>query len=189
MLISYENIAKSVDYYDKCGFTQIETPWWVSEDTMMLTSPSDRASTDLLYKIGKNNKCLVASAEQGFLYLATKGHLAKGTYQSIGPCFRDEPWGPGRCNYFMKNELIIIDNTSETMLNFIIETAMAFFNTISDDPSHLHVLKTDIGVDIMYKEHEIGSYGIRHTPVLSYIYGTGIAEPRFSHATKAIKES
>jgi hypothetical protein len=79
--------------------------------------------------------------------------------------------------YFIKNELIKTDFVNTVELDKIVGHALAFF---SQYISELKVVETDIGYDINYKEHELGSYGIRENEFLKYIYGTGCAEPRLS---------
>lgn len=46
--------------------------------------------------------------------------------------------------------------------------------------TNLDIIKTDDGFDINYKKYELGSYGIRSCEYLSWIYGTGLAEPRMT---------
>ena len=48
----------------------------------------------------------------------------------------------------------------------------------------LGTISTDEGYDIVLNGIEVGSYGIRQHENLRWIYGTGIAEPRFSTALK-----
>ncbi len=64
--------------------------------------------------------------------------------------------------------------------------------TVADVANHAHkfmrrwapgciLMNTPEGLDIMYNGVELGSYGNRRD---EYIYGTGLAEPRFTHAMK-----
>jgi len=46
--ISYQNIADSIDFYEKLGYTNVELPWYVTRDIMNIT----RQNHDYqLYKI------------------------------------------------------------------------------------------------------------------------------------------
>jgi len=47
------------------GFKRLETPWTVSEKVDNITRPADR----IAFQLKHNDKCLVASGEQSFLYL------------------------------------------------------------------------------------------------------------------------
>lgn len=192
-MIDYSLIAKSIEHYEQCGFKRIETPWTVTKAVSDITRPPQAKD----FEITNKNKVLVASAEQGFLYLALKGFLPPGQYQSCGPCFRDETFDNWHTKYFIKNELIKTDSTTENDLEWVINTAMGFFS-IFIPIEKLHIRKTwdqkfrCQSFDIEYKmnelEHiELGSYGIRECPFLKWIYGTACAEPRTSNVIKLIK--
>ena len=180
-MIDYQNLANSVEFYKECKYIPIEVPWTVSEYVDDITKPKDR----IHYQLKHNNKCLVASGEQGFLYLYLKDYLPKGKFQTITPCFRDEPYDLYHEKCFMKNELIITDDTSDKMLNKIIDDARAFFSkTIGCPIEELKIVNmtsdVEVSLDINFMDIELGSYGIRETEFLKWIYGTGCAEPRLS---------
>lgn len=180
-MIDYQNLANSVEFYKECEYVPIEVPWTVSEYVDDITKPKDR----IHYQLKHNNKCLVASGEQGFLYLYLKDYLPKGKFQTITPCFRDEPYDLYHEKCFMKNELIITDDTSDIMINKIIDDARAFFaKTIGCHIDELKIVNmtsdTEVSLDINFMDIELGSYGIRETEFLKWIYGTGCAEPRLS---------
>jgi hypothetical protein len=61
---------------------------------------------------------------------------------------------------------------------------LSFFQTQVPDQNLLKIVTTSDGYDIEYNGVEIGSYGIRKTSFLEWIYGTGLAEPRFSRSLK-----
>ena len=83
-MINYKIISDSIDYYENNGFKRVEIPWTVSEGVVNITKPKDTIN----FQLKHNNKCLVASGEQSFLYLYLKEFLPKGTYQGITPCYR-----------------------------------------------------------------------------------------------------
>ena len=43
---------------------------------------------------------------------------------------------------------------------------------------------SNLSFDITYKDVELGSYGIRKCDFLTWIYGTGLAEPRLTRVMK-----
>lgn len=46
----------------------------------------------------------------------------------------------------------------------------------------IQILQTSLeSFDLMYQNIELGSYGIRKVEEFSFIYGTGLALPRFSY--------
>lgn len=173
-MIDYLLLHKSTVFYESIGFQRIETPWTVTKEVSAITKPIGSKEFEI---IGKD-KVLVASAEQGFLYLYLKGFLPKGRFQSISPCFRDEAFDKTHTKYFMKNELINTIKTTDSELNHMIDNCKIFFETNLE--ANVDIVKTEVGYDIEYKGVEIGSYGIRECEYLRWIYGTGLAEPRFS---------
>lgn len=189
-MIDYHKIAQSVDYYNNLNYQQIEAPWWVSKETVKITKP-DGITENQLYFLETNKKCLVASGEQSYLYLAIKGRLPKGSYQTVTPCFRDESidWLHRKC--FIKNELIIVEAFKKDNLDKIILDAFKFFETQVPNKNLLRVIETQektskISFDILYDDIELGSYGYRYCEFLEWIYGTGCAEPRLTHTIQTI---
>lgn len=174
-MINYKILDESLTFYEGKGFKRIEAPWTVSEYVDNITKPSDKLS----FQLKHNDKCLVASGEQSFLYLYLKDFLPKGRFQTITPCFRYESFDFLHTKYFMKNELIITDNVNDGNLLNIVDTALEFYSKYL--PKNDLIITSDLhGFDIMYKGTELGSYGIRNCDFLTWIYGTGCAEPRFS---------
>lgn len=185
-MINYQNIQDSIEYFQMNGYKRIETPWTVTDAVSALTKPKDRED----WKISNKNKVLVASAEQGFLYMALKGFLAEGKFQSVSPCFRDEAFDLTHTKYFIKNELIITEKSYvfDVALEKMVDDAMDFFGRKLvtqkewEEGKLLIKKKTgDYSYDIEYKGIELGSYGIRETEILTYVYGTACAEPRLSY--------
>lgn len=176
VMINYKLLDTSQKYYSNNGdFKVIEAPWTVTKMVSDITKPEDASH----WTIKEKNKVLVASGEQSFLYLYLKGFLPKGRYQTITPCFRDDSFDFIHTKYFMKNELIDTEDTSFKNLIDIIGIAKRFFQQyfVGD----LKVEQTDENAfDLMWMQYEIGSYGIRECEYLKWIYGTGLAEPRFS---------
>ena len=176
-MIDYQKINNSIIFYEANGFTRIETPWLVSEYVDNLTKPENKESYTVLH----NNKNLVASGEQSFLYLYLKGFLPKGKFQTVTPCFRREKFDFTHSKYFIKNELIQTDIVNENELLNNVEVALTFFKMYLKNS---RIVKTEQGFDIMSNDIELGSYGIRSNPVLDWIYATGCAEPRLTRAMK-----
>lgn len=174
-MIDYGRLDRSIDHYSNNGFTRIESPWTVTTEIANITCPEGKSNWEILGK----NKVLVASGEQSFLYLYLKNFLPKGRYQTVTPCFRDEPFDQTHTKYFIKNELIITDEVDDITLMETINICMEFFqNELNESVTPL---KTDIGYDLMSKTGiELGSYGIRKCEYLKWIYATGLAEPRMT---------
>jgi hypothetical protein len=85
-MIDYKLLNDSLIFYENNGYKRIESPWTVSQYVDDLTRPKDRVPFELKH----NNKRLVASGEQSFLYLYLKEFLPLGQFQTITPCYRFE---------------------------------------------------------------------------------------------------
>ncbi|KKN66616.1 hypothetical protein LCGC14_0469510 [marine sediment metagenome] len=166
--ISWRLLSEGITFYQKQDFIYKEVPW---------LAPTE-IPEDYRYKTPLGDP--VASGEQSFLYLDINGELPKGRYMTVTPCFRDEEEDEFHKRQFMKLELYITDNVSESNLDNVICTCQAFFNKfIWKWP----IKKVDMGdgtFDITSHDIELGSYGIREHKNLKWIYATGVAEPRLS---------
>ena len=175
-MIDYKLIQDSIDFYESKNFHRIESPWMVSEAVDGMTRPKHIPA----FRVN-NNKNLVASGEQSFLYLYLKGFLPKGQFQTVTPCFRFDDFDFLHSKYFIKNELIKTDKVNQAELLKIVDLSLEFYRKFL--PS-CYVKETELGYDIEIKGHELGSYGIRECEFLKWIYGTGCAEPRLSSLIK-----
>ena len=88
------------------GFERIETPWLVTEAVDGITRPADVQP----YRVESKNKNLIASGEQGFLYLYLKEYLPKGKFQTVTPCFRNDSFDYTHTKYFWLIITFSIDN-------------------------------------------------------------------------------
>lgn len=186
--ISWSRTARAVKFYRSNGFCYVETPWVVPKITAQVTFPDD-SLPDPVH---------VGSAEQGFLDLMfqssapdplpsgyTRLHPGQ-PYVSAGPCFRPQdailedhnPW-------FFKVELFIFgDPQIAGLLEPLIHKAEAYFESELSIRHHEQSRRVPTleGVDLYLGDLEIGSYGVRTHDGRTWVYGTGLAEPRFSLA-------
>jgi seryl-tRNA synthetase len=173
-MIDYKLLNDSIVFYEDKGFKRIETPWLVTDYVDAITRPPNA----IPYIVENKNKNLIASAEQGFLYLYLKEYLPLGKFQACSPCFRNDSFDFTHTKYFMKNELIQTDEVSKIRLEEMVENSLSFLQ--SKFNTKLSVETTPEGFDIMLDSYELGSYGIRECNFLKWIYGTACAEPRTS---------
>src|SRR5699024_4434260 len=186
-MIEYKNLTDSIKYFELLEFNRIEVPWIVPESVDAITR--DVSTTPIVTKEGN----LIASGEQGFLYLMLKGNLPKGKYCTITPCFRDDSYDMLHCPSFMKTELIIVEPTIKERVNLfnnMIDSCVEFFSDFFL-LSELRVTETGKNMaDIeAYKGgswYELWSYGIRTHSHMTWIYGTACAEPRLSRLSKEV---
>jgi aspartyl/asparaginyl-tRNA synthetase len=192
-MISSQTIFDAMTYYGKvCGYRHVDVPMLVSEQVNSITCPNHVVP----FK-HSNGDVYTGSAEQGFLQLLHDMQLDCGKHMALTPCWRNEPvLDDLHLNVFVKLELIHVpawDNFkhAEELLDDMIHTAMGFVasHTQKNRKSYnIYTVPVSDGgsllqYDIMTKGIEIGSYGIRkdsHDKL--YVFGTGIAEPRFTYA-------
>ena len=180
-MINYDYVSQAIKYYDTCGFKYIEAPWLINYEAVNATLPSNR------YGIGTSSpymesKYLPGSAEQSFIQMMIDGSIKPGKYCAAGPCYRDERVDKLHSITFFKVELIIIGMNDEKSLNTVLIHSRHFMEQLSD--CDIDILKTNDGFDLLLNGIEVGSYGIRSYKNHKWVYGTGLALPRFDLAIK-----
>ncbi len=178
MNIQWDRVARAIQYYQGCGYHYIETPWVVPGSVSAITFPEQMTAESVH----------VGSAEQGFLDLMLKGKLlTEQMYVSAGPCFRPQDAGkPDHEPWFFKVELFAIYHIGEPLwMEDVMTDAFDYFQFetgLTPD-----VVVTEDGKDLYLNGLEIGSYGVRTYQGHSWVYGTGLAEPRLSLALSRSK--
>ena len=184
--IDWSTISYAIDFYETLGYQYIEVPWIVPVPVNNLTCPYE----DLMMKVEGTNTALVGSAEQSFLKMEMDGLLLPNRkYVACTPCFRVEDSNDGwHFPTFLKVELYRTDETDPITLYQTIDDAQAFFQRQLEFQCGIrHKQKltrqtTPEGIDLMLNGIEIGSYGIRGMASFRWVYGTGVALPRFTQA-------
>jgi len=189
----YNHLLKAVEYYAKCGFEYVNVPWTVSREAILMTRPPHVLGEPFSYNSGGVDHYPVASAEQSFLQMAMDNWKVNvrpvGSLCALTPCFRNEPVIDDLHQpYFMKVELISWDQTSHEDLTKMIAHARLLFEenlwvdcVPNTDPDPIGIEAYDLVTS--HTGIELGSYGIReHPKVGRWLYGTGLAEPRYTYA-------
>lgn len=210
--INYQLIGFANNWYENNSFEQVEVPWMLPQEYNNLTKPIEKEDCSFVLQndIFKDNpQELIGSAEQGFIYLMLNNLLIEGkNYFSMSPCFREEEhFSKYHLPYFFKCELfsyVSIEMSPKDIkkhLLYFIECAKELYKKyinqlIKKNESltvKLEILNTqknndELSYDININDIEVGSYGIRkilfNNKSYYIIYGTGLAEPRFSLAIK-----
>lgn len=198
-MIDYGVLSEASAYYASAGFARVDAPWLVSHEISGVTRPPEADDYVVKKSSETKTKSFVASGEQSLLYLINKGHLpSTGMFHTITPCMRNESFDETHTKYFMKCELIRYWPVGQLtdIENYILSTmrcARSFFISGSGfqiEDEHMRIEKTsDVSFDIVldcgrYGEIELGSYGYRECGFCEWIYGTGVAEPRFSNSLR-----
>lgn len=171
--IDYKKIVDASAYYFGKGYIEAQVPWIISYEASSLGKPPYRKNYETL------GGFLNASGEQSFLQMMKEG-VSLGKNFCITPCFRDEEiLDDIHYKYFLKLELINTEVTKENLMEMIQDAKEFFENYIA-----VNVVQTDahgLAFDIVDAQHdiELGSYGFRNYDGREWIYGTGIALPRF----------
>lgn len=179
-MIDYQILSDAKGYYEGRGYTYVEAPWAVDPSSSAITMPKDRTDVAFL-----KDKVLVASGEQSFLQMIRDNAFAdswRTEFMCITPCFRDEKnLDDLHQLYFMKLELINLEVNPTSLQNMIGEATRFFEQYLDTDVIQLNENEFDIVAS--NTKIELGSYGIRTHPLVgSWVYGTGVAEPRLSTA-------
>lgn len=180
--IDWSLIARSVEHYGKQGFELIEVPWivpsWVAASTWERASTHDPFRTEFGHLLG--------SAEQGFAALQATGQLSPGSRIAVSPCFRNEAaLDATRRLWFVKAEL---HDTTGREPEDLARLAADWYSELAGGAS-IEMVGTPEGIDLYLDGLEIGSYGRRQALGVSWVYGTAIAEPRFSVARARLREA
>jgi hypothetical protein len=168
--------------YKSYGFKYIETNWIENTD-MIRTTAAESGIIHVNMSGVEGEFALIGSGEQSFISNFNKLY---GKYQTCTPCFRmEQDFTDLNKMQFMKIELfrndIISNEALFKMMDCVKDVMTAEFNV---DPI---IVKTGPeSWDININGIEVGSYGrrsIKHNDVnYTFLYGTGLAEPRFSQA-------
>lgn len=173
MLIDYTLLGDAMRHYIESGWRQVEVPWLVSHKACFATLSTENRDAAMQVK----SRFLVGSAEQGFLDL----DLPPGRYVSCSPCFRAGEMDDLHQETFMKVELHRTDNTTDDALDEMIDTVYGWHRLHSRNRV-MEMVETPEGYDLEMAGVEVGSYGRRTAIGRTWLYGTGLALPRFTIA-------
>ncbi len=193
-LIDWNILNQALYYYQLNGYKYIDTPWIIKPEINAITLPQEKLKVKLKFEISKT----VGSGEQSFIQLIMDKNLPPGKYVTLTPCFRDEKkYDNLHHPCFAKVELLIIPSLEDNLIkhrNSMLTTAQRFFNqylnniVVNGYDEYDGIDWNANELDLLYynqnkKDIELGSYGIRDLPdgFGKIIYGTGVAEPRFSY--------
>lgn len=177
-LIDYRLLADAIAFYSARGYQQVEVPWLVGADAILATIPPQHLDGAMM--VEQRSEYLVGSAEQGFLEI----DLPPGRYMAVSPCFRAGEVDALHQETFMKLELHQTSDTDLSYVHDMIDDACEFFDQHCGSRP-LFINDTADGWDIEIAGIEVGSYGVRDSGGRTWVYGTGLALPRFSLACDA----
>lgn len=177
-------LGHSLTLWQSAGAKLIALPWMASQEVVDATRPPERApNTDIHTPFG----FLLASGEQAFMEMVSQ-LKDKQLYVGWTPCFRHEPaFDATHHYYFLKSEAFVRCSASQAHLEVdrVRHIAMRGFESLlrlSNHTAHLEFRQTADGYDIECNGIEVGSYGHRTYKEHTYVFGTALAEPRWSEA-------
>jgi len=182
--VDWKLLSDAITYFAAAGYKYVEVPWSVPSDVTRVTCPEDR------WIVTSSLGDLVGSAEQSFMHLKRLGVLGDGKFVACTPCFRNEDVVDElHQRTFMKVELYqpVDEADPRGSLERHVEEVMGFYRSLLDPQIHgllKSVTMRQYAIDIELAGVEIGSYGLRSWDDASWMYGTAIAEPRFSTVRK-----
>lgn len=184
-LIDWNLLSKAVCFYSQAGFIETETPYAVPIQ-YHYTKPHDNQSFVLKEGLFKEEHHeLVGSAEQGFIYLLLNDKIETNQRLfSVTPCFRFDTYDKLHQPWFMKLELFHYSNSIEDLF-FMLNIALEFYQNNSQHK--VNIVQTSLtSYDLEINQIEIASFGFRTVEKETFIYGTGLALPRFSMTQKTM---
>lgn len=180
---SWARLSEALKFYTDKGCQYVEVPWIVSPKTTAITKPVECKD----FPFGSSH-VLVGSAEQSFLEMYNFVKETNKICVALTPCFRDDKEDMLHQTYFHKIELFSASPSDDDL---IFQYAMDFMDSKFNGELQIYeqvVLDSNFDIlhsaDIMYKDIELGSYGVRRYGDMIWSYGTGLAEPRFTTALK-----
>lgn len=181
--VRWDWLVNTIQFWERDGFRYVEVPWLVSKEAIEHTF---KGQANPIFQ----GRYPVGSGEQSFLQMQMEGKLEPGKYITMTPCFREETHLSDITQpHFMKVELYVtLDITHNSAPHhkiawFLARDAIYQMEKLiqfTKCEKNFEVLKTDEGYDAMFNGVEVGSYGIREHNGHQWLYGTGLAEPRFS---------
>lgn len=175
----WQNLTAFANFYLDKNYLDFAQPWFASQQATEVTLPPGAVPTVL-----HGESLLLGSSEQAFIDRMIEGHMPSGRWQALTPCFRREPtYDTFHHPYFMKLELIHYQPLdAASALSDMLEMALKAFQTVSRHSKNrnFQIEQTDMGYDLTLAGHELGSYGVRTYQDHTWVYGTGLAEPRFT---------
>lgn len=195
--IDYRMIADAQDAFEAMDYRRIEVPWVVPREIVLSTGGEEAARREALAYREEGLRCVVGSAEQGFIDLIRRRLIPAGRYQAASPCFRQRDGDePGHHPWFFKLELCSFraGDTPESLA----QDALDVFHGVVGIPEAYVTTATDdeADLDIVCAGTELGSYGVRRVwgslrspdeeRYEKMVYGTGLALPRAQEVVDAL---
>lgn len=168
--MNIDKFINAVNHYKKRGYVPIQLPYYASNAAIDITIPKDRVSLPH----GLDNG-YVGSAEQSFIDRILQKAPLRGCFMAFTPCYRDEEEISTVTQLiFSKLELYSTKKSPTDICTDVISFIGTHYN------KEINIVKTDIGIDLVYNDVEIGSFGDRTINGITYCYGTGITFPRYN---------
>lgn len=175
--INWKWLTDTIKFWENKGFQYVEVPWLVTKEAI-------RHTFDGLITPVFQDLYVVGSGEQSFLQLELEEKLKPGKYITMTPCFREEEKLSDITQpHFMKAELYVTEKLIYNCDLYLASDAIYNMNKLvrlANKQCNFEILQTSEGYDVLSHGIEVGSYGVREYDGHKWLYGTALAEPRFS---------
>lgn len=180
-MIDWQLVSDAINFYKTIDYSYIEAPWFCQSEALNATLPPEKHGI-MAWHPTITPGYLVGSAEQSFIQMMVDGKLGKGKWCAATPCFRDDVVDELHSLSFFKVELIEICPKDKNIESMLTEAKIHMQGILYRKglPLTISIRDTEVGKDLYYNDIEVGSYGYREYKSFKWIYGTGLALPRFS---------
>jgi hypothetical protein len=210
-MIDYGIIQASIEHYEGHGFKRVESPWTIAETISGITKPEWAANFTVKEKnkvlVASGEQGFLAMYNKGFLpkgkfqtvtpcfrddtftpihtkyfikneLIATDDtslHQLKKMVDAARDFFRQYCLQPK----FNDGYVMSTGERDDVVILVTVNGRNVVVDEVNTSDPYRYP-----SYDLMYRGIELGSYGIRHCSFLTWIYGTGVAEPRLTRVLK-----
>jgi hypothetical protein len=184
---SLKLLHTALQWWQTYGFAYTDLPWMVPKQYTDAFRPSYCRDVPTLHGY------FVGSGEQSFLMLRDENRLPGPAPGYIGwtPCLRDERLDHTHQHGFMKAEWYVplgeVAGWQVKLSGLLSHQSRLFYELATQvhGAPHVAVVHEQVNpeqVDLVINGLEVGSYGLRVFHDKPYLFGTGLALPRFHKA-------
>lgn len=209
-MINYGIIADSIKFYETKGFRRIESPWTVSSPISNITKPEGAKDFSIAEKnkvlVASGEQSFLYLYNKGFLPYGAFQTVTPCFRDEIFTPLNTKYFIKNELIITDEEDEITLDRLAALVTcardffrKYIVRPKKFPPVFAAEGPDDVVIMETTNGrnkiidkidvndtsymrpcYDLVYRGIELGSYGIRECEFLTWIYGTGVAEPRLT---------